>query len=374
MALTNFEMEHACIAPAFLMPSEVRPGRGATGNTASRFDHSTREAIDDGWVTLGIDELPQLPTSLIEDHAKSALSYNDSPDLSFDRGLNPYRGCEHGCVYCYARPSHGYLGYSPGLDFESKILYKPNLAELLERELKKPGYVARTVALGSNTDPYQPVERTLSLTRGALEVLERFNHPVSIITKSAGVVRDVDILARMAQKNLVRVFLSVTTLDGELARRMEPRAAAPSRRLWAIKELAGHGIPVGVMASPMIPGVNDAELEKIIEAAARHGASQARYILLRLPYELREIFAAWLQTHLPDRARHVLNLIRDTRSGSLNSAKFGDRFLGSGPYAGMLAQRFSRAVRQWGLNQPQELDCSRFDAAGGKTEKQLALF
>ena len=373
MSLTSTEMDNACLAPAFMMPSQARPGRGATINPASRYDGSITEAFDDGWVTLELEDLPQLPTSLIEDHAKSALSYNDSPDISFDRGLNPYRGCEHGCVYCYARPSHAYLGYSPGLDFETKILFKPNLPELLERELRKPGYQARVIGLGSNTDPYQPAERTLALTRGALEVLERFNHPVSIVTKSAGVVRDIDILARMAKRNLVRVWLSITTLDGDLARRMEPRAATPARRLGAIKALAEAGIPAGVMASPMIPGINDAEMEKIIEASARQGASSASYVLLRLPHELREIFAAWLETHMPDRAKHVLNLIRDTRNGNLNSSKFGDRFLGTGPYAELLSRRFARAARQWGLNQRPELDTTQFRAFSGAAEQQLML-
>ena len=373
MSLTSTEMDNACLAPAFMMPSQARPGRGATINPASRYDGSITEAFDDGWVTLELEDLPQLPTSLIEDHAKSALSYNDSPDISFDRGLNPYRGCEHGCVYCYARPSHAYLGYSPGLDFETKILFKPNLPELLERELRKPGYQARVIGLGSNTDPYQPAERTLALTRGALEVLERFNHPVSIVTKSAGVVRDIDILARMAKRNLVRVWLSITTLDGDLARRMEPRAATPARRLGAIKTLSEAGIPAGVMASPMIPGINDSEMEKIIEASARQGASSASYVLLRLPHELREIFAAWLETHMPDRAKHVLNLIRDTRNGNLNSSKFGDRFLGTGPYAELLSRRFARAARQWGLNQRPELDTTQFRAFSGAAEQQLML-
>ena len=373
MSLTSTEMDNACLAPAFMMPSQARHGRGATINPASRYDSSVKEAFDDGWVTLELEDLPQLPTSLIEDHAKSALSYNDSPDISFDRGLNPYRGCEHGCVYCYARPSHAYLGYSPGLDFETKILFKPNLPEQLERELRKPGYQARVIGLGSNTDPYQPAERTLALTRGALEVLERFNHPVSIVTKSAGVVRDIDILARMAKRNLVRVWLSITTLDGDLARRMEPRAATPARRLGAIKALAEAGIPAGVMASPMIPGINDSEMEKIIEASARQGATSASYVLLRLPHELREIFAAWLETHMPDRAKHVLNLIRDTRNGNLNSSKFGDRFLGTGPYAELLSRRFARAARQWGLNQRPELDTTQFRAFSGAAEQQLML-
>ncbi len=378
MGLTNADMENARLAPSclvssFVMPTQAAKGRGATINPASRFDRTTTEAFDDGWTTLGLEDLPQIPTSLIEDHAKSAISWNDSPDLAFDRSLNPYRGCEHGCVYCFARPSHAYLGYSPGLDFETKILFKPNLPELLEAELRKPGYQPRTIALGSNTDPYQPAERTLAITREVLEVLERFHHPVSIVTKSAGVLRDIDILSRMARRNLVRVWLSITTLDGELARGMEPRAATPHRRLGAITELSRAGIPVGVMAAPMIPGLNDAELEKIIEASAKAGASHAGYVLLRLPHELRDIFANWLLTHMPDRARHVLNLIRDTRRGQLNDSRFGDRFIGTGPYAELLTQRFTRSVRQFGLNQMGELDTTHFRTQMGMAEQQLML-
>ena len=373
MGLTNADMENSCLAPSFIMPSQAARGRGATINPPPRFDSFSTEAFDDGWTTLGLEDLPQIPTSLIEDHAKSALSWNDSPDLAFDRSLNPYRGCEHGCVYCFARPSHAYLGYSPGLDFETKILFKPNLPELLEAELRKPGYQPRTIALGSNTDPYQPAERTLAITREVLEVLERFHHPVSIVTKSAGVLRDMDILARMARRNLVRVWLSITTLDGELSRKMEPRAANPHRRLGAITELSRAGIPVGVMAAPMIPGLNDAELEKIIEASAKAGASHAGYVLLRLPYELRDIFTQWLETHMPDRARHVLSLIRDTRKGQPNESRFGDRFIGTGPYAELLSKRFARAARVWGLNQSGDLDTSHFRSHLGMAEQQLML-
>jgi DNA repair photolyase len=304
------------------------------------------------------------------------ISYNQSPDLGFDRALNPYRGCEHGCVYCYARPSHAYLGYSPGLDFETKLLFKPDVAELLEKELRKPGYVARPLALGSNTDPYQPIDRTLKLTRSVLEVLDRFNHPVTIVTKSAGVLRDLDVLHRMAERNLVRVCISVTTLDGNLARRMEPRAAAPARRLQAIEQLARAGIPVGVLAAPMIPALNDAEMEKILEAASRAGARWGGYILLRLPHELKQIFEDWLNQHFPDRARHVLELIRETRAGALNEAKFGQRFSGTGVYADLLGRRFERAAKQWGLDNRDRLDVSRFAApvVPGMAEAQLSLF
>ena len=276
---------------------------------------------------------------------------------------------------CYARPSHAYLGYSPGLDFETKLLFKPDVAELLEKELRKPGYRARTLALGSNTDPYQPVERTLRLTRAILQVLDRFNHPVSIVTKSAGVLRDLDILTGMAKRRLARVYVSVTTLDASLARRMEPRAATPSRRLQAIAELTKAGVPTGVMTAPMIPGLNDAEMEKIIEAAARAGAKHAAYVLLRLPHELRQIFQDWLQSHFPDRARHVLSLIRETRAGALSDARFGHRFSGQGVYADLLMSRFSRAIRQWGLDEAREgLDCTAFAVPGAnKAEVQLSL-
>ena len=245
--------------------------------------------FDDGWDTLTgeFGELPKLATTLTKDATKSAISWNSSPDIGFDRAVNPYRGCEHGCIYCYARPTHAYLGYSPGLDFETKLIFKPEVAELLEKELRKPGYVARTLALGSNTDPYQPVERTLKLTRSVLQVLDHFNHPVGIVTKSAGVLRDLDILSSMAKRKLARVYVSVTTLDAALARRMEPRAATPARRLHAIGELTRAGVPAGVMVAPMIPGLNDAEMEKIVEAAARAGARHAGYVLLRLPHELR---------------------------------------------------------------------------------------
>ena len=305
------------------------------------------------------------------------ISWNQSPDLGFDRAVNPYRGCEHGCVYCYARPSHAYLGHSPGLDFETKLLYKPDVATLLEKELRKPGYVARPLALGSNTDPYQPIERTLKLTREVLEVMDRFNHPVSIVTKSAGVLRDLDILQELAGRNLVRVYLSVTTLDATLARKMEPRAATPLRRIEAIRALSAAGVPTGVLAAPMIPGLNDSEMERILEACAKAGARQAGYVLLRLPHELKQIFEDWLHTHYPDRARHVLELVRETRAGGLNDARFGKRFTGTGVYADLLARRFSRAARHLGLEDRQDLDCSQFSAPvtqGGFSETQMSLF
>lgn len=367
-------------APEARMPSGARHGRGAVTNPAVRFEPSVVSPFDDGWDTLNgvLEEPAKLATSLIKDATKSVISWNNSPDLGFDRAVNPYRGCEHGCVYCYARPTHAYLGYSPGLDFETKLIFKPEVASLLEKELRKPGYVARVMALGSNTDPYQPVERTLKLTRSVLEVLDRFNHPVGIVTKSAGVLRDLDILSSMAKRNLVRVYMSVTTLDPRLARVMEPRAATPARRLHAIEELTRAGVPTGILTAPMIPGLNDTEMEKLLEAGARAGARHASFILLRLPHELRTIFEAWLHEHFPDRARHVLSLIRDTRAGALNDARFGQRFTGHGPYADLLMRRFARAARQWGLDEAREsLDCSRFAIPGqgaDRREQQLSLF
>jgi DNA repair photolyase len=337
--------------PAIRMPSLARHGRGATLNPAVRFDTQDAAPFDDGWATLkALAEPPKLVTTLTRDASRTAISWNTSPDIGFDRAVNPYRGCEHGCIYCYARPTHAYLGLSPGLDFETKLIFKPEVAELLEKELRKPGYIPRTMTLGSNTDPYQPVERTLKLTRAVLEVLDRFNHPVGIVTKSAGVLRDVDILASMASRNLARVYLSGTT-----------------------------SVPTGVLAAPMIPGLNDAEMEHILQAASRADARHAGYVLLRLPHELRQMFEDWLQTHMPDRARHILNLIRDTRAGALNDARFHHRFAGQGVYADMMGRRFARAARQWGLDEAREgLDCSRFavpQAAGhGMVQAQMSLF
>ncbi len=357
----------------------ARKGRGATVNPPNRFEYEQTAPFDDGWNTLAAEftGLPPLPTTLIRDASRSVIAWNQSPDIGFDRAVNPYRGCEHGCIYCYARPSHATLGYSPGLDFETRLVFKPDVAELLEKELRKPGYVARTLVLGSNTDPYQPVERTLKLTRSVLEVLDKFNHPVSIVTKSAGVLRDLDILQSLAGRNLVRVHLSVTTLDAALARVMEPRAATPARRLQAMEALSRAGVPVGVMAAPMIPGLNDAELERILEASSRAGARHAGYILLRLPHELKTIFASWLEAHFPDRASRVLEMIRATRGGALNDSKFGQRFSGTGPYADMLARRFSRAAKQLGLQDRGELECTRFtvpaDTRPGAAA-QLSLF
>ena len=365
--------------PVTAAPPQARKGRGATVNPPVRFDRLSATPFDDGWETLAAEfgELPPLPTTLTRDASRSAISWNTSPDIGFDRAVNPYRGCEHGCIYCYARPTHAYLGYSPGLDFESKLIFKPEIADLLEAALRKPGYTARPLVLGSNTDPYQPVERTLKLTRSVLEVLDRFNHPVIIVTKSAGVLRDLDILSRMAARRLARVYVSVTTLDAGLARKMEPRAATPGRRLQAIAELSRASVPIGVLAAPMIPGLNDCEMEKILEACSRAGARHAGYVLLRLPHELREMFELWLETHFPDRAKHVLSLIRQTRSGSLNDSRFHHRFSGSGVYADLLLRRFTRAARQWGLDESRGgLETASFAVpdAPSSMERQMSLF
>lgn len=361
-----------------ILPS-ARKGRGAISNPPVRFERTAREAFDDGWGTIEeLSELPPLPTTLFKDSARSAMAWNQSPDIGFDRSINPYRGCEHGCVYCYARPSHAYLGHSPGLDFETLLYVKPDLPALLEKELRRPGYVVRPVALGANTDPYQPVERSLQVTRKVLEVLERFGHPVTIVTKSAGVLRDLDILQRLAARNLVHVCLSVTTLDAALARRMEPRAASPARRLAAIEALSRARIPTGVLAAPMIPGINDAEMERILEACTRAGATRAGFVLLRLPLEIAQLFEEWVHTHFPDRAAKVLGLIRQTRAGALYDSRFGLRQTGTGPYAEMLAARFRLAVGRLGMNRvgvgAQGLDCSQFcvpEEAGAP--QQLAL-
>ncbi len=362
--------------PPAAAPGAPRKGRGALSNPDNRFEGIALSPFDDGW-DHEAEETPPPATTLTRDATRGIVAWNLSPDIGFDRAINPYRGCEHGCIYCYARPSHAYLGLSPGLDFETKITFKPEAAALLEKELRKPGYVCRPMALGSNTDCYQPVERTLKITRQVLEVLEAFNHPVTIVTKSSLVLRDVDILSRMAARKLARVAVSVTTLDRNLARIMEPRAATPLRRVQAIGELTRAGIPAVVMAAPMIPGLNDAELERILEVSAEAGATGASYVLLRLPHELRQMFTEWLNAHVPDRAAHVLSLIRQTRGGALNDARFGHRFGGMGPYADLLAARFARMVRKLGLEGTREgLDCTQFRApaaAQGLAEKQMAF-
>jgi len=347
-------------------------GRGARSNASSRYDMEKRVRFDDGWT--GEDETPPpIKTEIIRDSTRTIIARNDSPDISFDRSINPYRGCEHGCIYCFARPTHAYLGLSPGLDFESKLLVKPDAAKLLEAELRKPSYRAQVIAMGTNTDPYQPIERDWRITRSVLEVLSAFKHPVAIVTKSASIVRDIDILAPMASEGLAKVALSVTTLDKKLARSMEPRASTPSRRLEAMRELAQAGIPVGVMTAPIIPALNDDEMESILAAAAEAGATQAGYTLLRLPLEIKDLFREWLETHAPDRAKHVISLIRSMRGGKDYDATWGKRMSGSGPYARMIAQRFAIATRRLGLNKMRTpLDTTKF-CLPPRSGDQLAL-
>lgn len=320
------------------------------------------------------DEPPRLATTVTPETTRTIITTNDSPDIPFDRSINPYKGCEHGCVYCFARPTHSYLGLSPGLDFESRIFSKPDAARLLRRELRRTGYRCAPIALGSNTDPYQPVERDLRITRALLEVMAEHRHPVTIVTKSDSVLRDLDLLAPMAGRRLVSVMISITTLDGRLARRMEPRAAVPHRRLAAIRALREAGVPVGVLASPMIPGLNDAELEAILAAAAAAGARSAAYILLRLPHELKELFTEWLETNYPLRAGRVLSLIRQVRGGRLYDGAFGSRMRGGGPHAEMLQRRFEVARRRAGLDgAPAPLDTSRFRVPAAPGD-QMRLF
>ena len=335
-------------------------GRGAVTNRSGRFEPESRETVDDGW-ELDDADLPPLRTTVTFERPKTIITRNTSPDILFDRSINPYRGCEHGCVYCYARPSHAYLGLSPGLDFESRLFAKPEAAKLLEQELSKPGYKPQVINIGANTDPYQPIERRHKITRQVLEVLSRFNHPVSVITKSDLICRDIDILAPMAERGLAGVGVSVTTLDAKLARALEPRAPRPDKRLAAIRKLSEAGIPVAVMAAPMIPVLNDAELERILEAAAEAGAVGAGYILLRLPLELKELFTEWLRTHVPDMADHVLNQVRETRGGGLYDAEFKTRMKGTGQRAELLAQRFDLACKRLNLNnqRPQEFGMDR---------------
>jgi DNA repair photolyase len=319
---------------------ERRRGRGATINPGGRFEAEQRVAEDDGWGSLG--ELPPFKTEIAYEKARTIITRNDSPDISFDRSINPYRGCEHGCVYCFARPSHAYLGLSPGLDFESKLTAKPDAAALLEKELSAANYQPRTIAIGTNTDPYQPIEKKFRIMREVLEVLARFNHPVGIVTKSALVQRDIDLLAPMAAKGLAKVALSVTTLDPKTARGMEPRAASPMRRLETIRKLSEAGIPVTVLVAPIVPAINEHEIERILDAAKAAGAQEAGYVLLRLPLEVRDIVQEWLLTHHPDKLRHVMSLVRSTRGGKDYDPQWGQRMVGSGPYAWMIASASTR--------------------------------
>jgi DNA repair photolyase len=329
------------------IPPSGLKGRGALGNPANRFDHHHTEEVDDGWYP---DELPdRIETELIVDSSRSVIARNDSPDIAFDQSVNPYRGCEHGCVFCYARPTHAYLGMSSGIDFETKLVYKPDAAKLLRDELSRPGYVCKHIMLGSNTDPYQPVERKLGITRSILEVLAETRHPVAITTRSTLLLRDLDLLAPMAAQGLVTVMYSITTFDAELKRKLEPRSSAGEARLHAIRALRDAGVPVGVLAAPMIPVINDSELEAILERSAAAGATHAGYVLLRLPLEVKDLFYQWLHVHMPDRAAHVISLINDAREGRDNSSQFGARMRGTGVWAQLLRDRFNLASRRLGL-------------------------
>jgi DNA repair photolyase len=351
--------------------------RAALSNRSGRFERIQTLPLDateisggeaPGWAA----ELDQRPTRVTAESIRSILTANGSPDVPFDRSVNPYRGCEHGCIYCFARPTHAFLGLSPGLDFETRIFSKPLAPQRLAEELARPSYRCQVVALGANTDPYQPIERKLHITRRILEVFAECRHPVSIVTKSDLVVRDLDLLAPMARARLASVYFSLTTLDPELARRMEPRAPRPERRLSAIRALTDEGVPVGVLASPMIPGLNDAELERILEAGARAGATTAGYILIRLPGEVEGLFREWLETHYPHKAAHVLSLIRQTRGGKLYRSEWGERMRGEGPYAELLERRFALAVRRFALEGRPALDLTQFRPPPARG--QLPLF
>ena len=340
-------------------PARIIKGRGSSSHTVSRFDKRTYTAEDDGWYQEE-EQAPRLPTEVREDIARSIISRNDSPDIAFLQSVNPYKGCEHGCVYCFARPTHAYLDLSPGLDFETKLFAKTNAAELLRKELARPGYRCSSIALGINTDAYQPIERKYRITRQCLEIFAETRHPVGLITKNALIERDIDLLAAMARERLVNVYFSVTTLDNRLASRMEPRASAPHARLRAMQALHEAGIPVGVMVAPVIPMITDRELEAILEAAHEHGARAAGYVLLRLPHELKTIWREWLQLHYPERAAHVMSLMRQMHGGKDYDSSFGRRMRGEGPFAQLIQQRFAKAHARLGFGRLPPVDASRF--------------
>lgn len=351
---------------------DARRGRGAVSAVRSRYDSETRQREDDGWDNL--ETADALRTHLHDDATRSIISWNNSPDISFDRSINPYRGCEHGCIYCFARPTHAYLGFSPGLDFETEIMVKRNAAALLRKELAAKTYKVRAMAMGTNTDPYQPVERDQRITRSVLEVLCETRHPLTIVTKNHLITRDIDILADMARDGLVKCYLSVTTLDRQLARNMEPRASTPGKRIEAIRRLNEAGIPCGVMTAPLIPAINDMEVERILETAYEAGAREAGWVLLRLPLELKELWREWLQEHYPDRAAKVMKLIQETRGGRDYTANFGERQRGDGPYADLIAQRFRMAVKRLGYNEKrQPVRCDLFRQPP-KDDRQGSLF
>ncbi len=343
---------------------DARKGRGAVSNRSGRFETTHRTDFDDGWARE--EEPPRLKTEIAIDGSRSIINKVPSPDMPFDRSINPYRGCEHGCIYCFARPTHAFLGLSPGLDFETKLTMKPDAPALLRRTLMGKRYKPKPIAIGTNTDPYQPIEKTHKIMRGLLEVLAEFNHPVTIVTKSALVARDADILGPMGEKGLARVALSLTTLDAGLSRKMEPRAATPQRRLWALRQLNAAGCPTAVMLAPMIPAINDHELEALVRAAAVSGAKGASYIVLRLPLEVRDLFVEWLEEHFPDRAKRVMRYVRELHGGRDYDPQWGKRLSGEGVYADLIRRRFQRATAQHGLareNPPLRTDLFNTPAA-----------
>ncbi|MGL4728550.1 MAG: PA0069 family radical SAM protein [Bosea sp. (in: a-proteobacteria)] len=351
---------------------EARKGRGATINPVGRFEAQTLEPADDGWEDG--EAPPRLATEVSIEKPKTIITRNQSPDISFDRSLNPYRGCEHGCVYCFARPTHAYLGLSPGLDFETKLTAKPDAPALLARELSAAGYSPRTLAIGTNTDPYQPIEKRLRIMRGVLEVLERFSHPVGIVTKSALIQRDIDVLGAMAARGLAKVAISVTTLDPKLARQMEPRAASPAKRLETIRALTAAGIPVTVMVAPIIPAINEHEIERILDAAYAAGAREAGYVLLRLPLEVKDIMQDWLMTHHPDKLRHVMSLVRQGRGGKDYDPSWGQRQTGTGPLAWLIGRRFEQAAQRSGYRATRTKLRNDLFSPPVEQQAQLSLF
>jgi len=328
--------------------NDRRRGRGAVSNASGRYEPSARMPFDDGWQSL--DDLPPFKTVEREERARKIITRNESPDLGFDRSINPYRGCEHGCIYCFARPTHAYHGMSAGLDFETQLFVKPDAPELLRKELASPSYKPRTIAMGTNTDPYQPIERKWKLTRRILEVLRDANHPVGIVTKSVLVLRDLDILSEMAAKGLAKVALSVTTLDPKLARAMEPRASTPTKRLEAIRELSRAGVPTAIMTAPIVPAINDSEIERLLDAGAANGAVEAGFVMLKMPFEIKDLFREWLREHFPDKEKHVISLIRDIHGGKDYDSTWGLRQTGTGPYAWSIGRRFELACNRLGLN------------------------
>lgn len=356
------------------LPDPMIPkGRGAKSNTAGRFEPTVTEPFDDGW-SRDEKETSQTPTTLIRDKSRTIIATNSSPDISFNRSINPYRGCEHGCIYCYARPTHAYWGYSAGIDFETKLFYKPDAASLLEREFRKPGYSVETIALGTNTDPYQPIEKRLRITRSILELCLRFKHPVGIVTKSAGVLRDIDILSKLARMGLTKVAISITTLDRKLARSMEPRASTPQKRLDAIGQLTKAGVPTVLMTAPILPGLTDHEIETLIEKGAEAGAISSAYVLLRLPLEIKHLFSEWLEAERPDAAEKVLSLVRQMRGGKLYDSTFNKRGRGEGPIADLIAQRHAKACERYGLTAPRKPLRNDLFERPLETEEQLSLF